>query len=196
MSVQNDAKLEKRRGRPKGNTDKLPEKKHASVETSDITRILDIARIHNPYKDGVRDSSNQALPQSKSRVERYTGAATSDVASVNGQACPIIIDLEEEEEEEDNKDDSNSLLSALLRHAKFVLEMDTNVNDSLHPATGGKKREIALDDSDITWPPERKRRRKKSTSLYNAETIARDILRAAGIHPTLPPLNLHLLQNS
>ncbi len=34
----------------------------------------------------------------------------------------------------------------------------------------------------------------KATTGYDHRTIARDILRAAGMHPTLPPLNAHIMQ--
>jgi len=34
----------------------------------------------------------------------------------------------------------------------------------------------------------------KATTGYDHRTIARDILRAAGLHPTLPPLNAHVMQ--
>lgn len=34
----------------------------------------------------------------------------------------------------------------------------------------------------------------RATTGYDHRTIARDILRAAGIHPTLPPLNAHVMQ--
>ena len=182
MASQIDAKPERRRGRPKGSTNKILRRKPASVDSSDTTPANDA------YKECLIDWADTPLPQPMGRLDSCTKAAIAVKGSLNAQARPIILDLEDD----DNDANGNELLAALLEDAKFLRETNINVP---HPSEMKRtKREISLHGSDTSCSPERKQRKRNNFPLCKPETIARDVLRAAGIHPTLPPLNWHLLQ--
>jgi hypothetical protein len=168
MSSQIVVQIEKRRGRPKGITSGISKKQHLPNEAANNISTQD------PYKDCICDLSDLTL-SATGHLDSCIRPVISNAATVNPGTRPVIINLEDDSDDGTGRD---TLPSALMRHGKFLQETDPKFFNGIdlsvsRPANGGRERPI---------------------SPYNRNSIARDILRAAGIHPTLPPLNWHLLQ--
>jgi hypothetical protein len=171
MSTPDTIETEKRRGRPKGSTIAISKGKDLFHKQHKLTVPHD---PYDPYGNCVCDLSGLPLPAA-GHLDSCTRAVGSDAAKADPGARLVIIDLEDDDTD---GTDGDLPLSAFSRHGKFIEETDLK---SLREANSSTPRPV-------------KRRRKKASCLYNPASIASDILRAAGIHPTLPPLNWHLLE--
>jgi hypothetical protein len=169
MSSQIVAQIEKRRGRPKGSTNGISKKQHLSKEPPSNICTQD------PYKHCICDLSD-LTGSATGHLDSCTRPVISNAATVNPGTRPIIINLEDDESDDGTGRDT--LLSAPMREGKFLQEPHPTVFRWI----------------DLSVPRAANRRRTGPTFPYNRNSVASDILRAVGLHPTLPPLNWHLLQ--
>lgn len=169
MSTPNTRNIEKRRGRPRGSTNG-PAKRNDSFNKPTVP--------YNPCEDCLCALSGLPLPAT-GHLDSCTRAVGYAVKGDPGTRT-VIIDLEDDDTDGTDGTNGHLQLPAFSKHGRLLKEA--------HLRT--------LRETSSNTPRPAKRRRKKATYSYNLGSVASDILRAAGIHPTLPPLNWHLLQKT